>query len=331
MPEGVLVTDSSDKIVLVNEAFGRIFNTGKKAIENKLLNETIHVEQLADLYKSMKKGNTDNNALEFRYKVKNQEKVIACVIIKMDGGRMLLTFTDVSREREEEDKLYLMDRLASLGEMAAGLVHELNNPLTGILTLSQLLVNSDIPEEPKEDLQCIYSEAKRAANIVKNVLLFTRNNSYENGQSSVNEVVKEVLRLREHEEESNNINVVTNLQDNLPEIPLDKYQLQQVFLNIILNAEAAMKETGRPGTLTVTTESVNNHVNIMFSDTGCGIKKDVLPRIFDPFFTTKEIGKGTGLGLSICYGIIVKHAGKISVKTQVGKGTTFTIRMPIVN
>jgi two-component system NtrC family sensor kinase len=247
----------------------------------------------------------------------------------MDIERMLLIFTDVSREREEEDKLYLMDRLASLGEMAAGLAHELNNPLTGILTLSQLLVNSDLPDQHKEDIQCVYDEAKRAASIVKNVLLFTRNNSYENGQSSVNDVVREVLRLREHEEKMKNINIITNLQENIPEIQLDKYQLQQVFLNIILNAEAAIEETNRPGTLTVTSEKVNNHVNIMFADTGCGIKKHVLSRIFDPFFTTKDIGKGTGLGLSICYGIIVKHNGKISVKTQVGKGTTFTIKLPI--
>jgi two-component system NtrC family sensor kinase len=331
MPEGVLVTDSSDRVMLANESFRRIFHTRRKAIENKLVNEVIRVEQLFDLYTSIKTGNTENHSLEFRYKIKNLEKIIDCAIIKMDNGRILLIFSDVSREREEEDKLYLMDRLASLGEMAAGLAHELNNPLTGILTLSQLLVNSDIPEEHKEDLQCIYSEAKRAANIVKNVLLFTRNNSYENGKSSVNEVVKEVFRLREHEEKVNNINVVTNLQDNLPNIQLDKYQLQQVFLNIILNAEAAIQEMKRPGTITVTTERANNHVHIMFSDNGCGIKKHVLPRIFDPFFTTKEIGKGTGLGLSICYGIIVKHNGKISVKTQVGKGTTFTVKMPIAN
>jgi PAS domain S-box-containing protein len=331
MPEGVLVTDSSDRIMLANESFRRIFHTGRRVIENKLLNEVLSVGQLFDLYTSIKTRNTDDHSLEFRHKIKETEKIIACVIIKMDSERMLLIFSDVSREREEEDKLYLMDRLASLGEMAAGLAHELNNPLTGILTLSQLLVNSDLPDEHKEDLQCIYSEAKRAANIVKNVLLFTRNNSYENGRSSVNEVVKEVLRLREHEEKMKNINVVTNFQDNLPEIQLDKYQLQQVFLNIILNAEAAIETAKRPGTLTVTTERVNNHVNIMFSDSGCGIKKQVLPRIFDPFFTTKEIGKGTGLGLSICYGIIVKHDGKISVKTQVGKGTTFTIRMPIAS
>ncbi len=329
MPEGVLVTDSADRIIMANESFRKIFHTGRKVIENKAINEVLRVGQLFDHYTSVKMENTDVRSLEFRYKVKNAEKIIACVVIKMDIERMLLIFTDVSREREEEDKLYLMDRLASLGEMAAGLAHELNNPLTGILTLSQLLVNSDLPDQHKEDMQCVYDEAKRAASIVKNVLLFTRNNSYENGQSSVNDVVREVLRLREHEERMKNINIITNLQENMPEIQLDKYQLQQVFLNIILNAEAAIEETNRPGTLTVTSEKVNNHVNIIFADTGCGIKKNVLSRIFDPFFTTKDIGKGTGLGLSICYGIIVKHNGKISVKTQVGKGTTFTIRMPI--
>jgi two-component system NtrC family sensor kinase len=248
----------------------------------------------------------------------------------MDRERTLLTFTDISKEKDEEEKLYLTDRLASIGEMAAGLAHELNNPLTGIMALSQLLVNSDIPEEPKEDLQSIHSEAKRAASIVKNVLLFARNNTYENGQASVNEVVKDVLRLREYEEKVSNIKVVTNLEDNLPAINIDKYQLQQVFLNIILNAEAAIKETNRPGILTVTTERANNHVNIMFNDNGCGIKKHIMPRIFDPFFTTKDIGKGTGLGLSICYSIVVKHGGKISVKSQVNEGSTFAIRMPIL-
>jgi len=112
---------------------------------------------------------------------------------------------------------------------------------------------------------------------------------------------------------------------------VDKGQLQQVFLNMISNAEGAIKEAERPGIITVTTQRVNSNVYIHFSDNGCGIKKQILPRIFDPFFTTKEVGKGTGLGLSICYSIIVKRGGKISVKSQVNEGSTFTIRMPIVN
>ncbi len=330
MPEGVIVIDGNDRIILANEAFYKIFHRSKKTTINKLLSDTIHLDQLVNLYKAVKRGKYENYTLEFRYRVQNLDKIIYCVVVKMDGERTLLTFSDISKERDEEEKLYLTDRLASIGEMAAGLAHELNNPLTGIMALSQLLVNSDIQEEHKEDLQSIHSEAKRAASIVKNVLLFARNNTYENGQASVNEVVKDVLRLREYEEKVSNIEVVTNLEDNLPAINIDKYQLQQVFLNIILNAEAAIKEINRPGILTVTTERANNHVNIMFKDNGCGIKKHIMPRIFDPFFTTKEIGKGTGLGLSICYSIVVKHGGKISVKSQVNEGSTFTIRMPIL-
>ncbi len=330
MLEGVLVVDATDRVILANESALRIFHRSNKAIKNKLLKDIIPVEPLLNLYRRARLGKKEDNTLEFMYRVNDIDKIIACGAVRMDEGRTLLTFTDVSREREEKEKLYLTDRLASIGEMAVGLAHELNNPLTGILSLSQLLIDSDITPESKEDLQCINSEARRAANIVKNVLLFTRNNNYENGQASVNEVVRDVLRLREYEEKANNISVVTNLREDLPDVQIDRFQLQQVFLNIILNAETAIKEAGRPGLLTVTTEKSNHHVNIIFGDNGCGIKKKVLPRIFDPFFTTKEIGKGTGLGLSICFGIVSQHRGKISVRTQVNKGTTFIVRMPAV-
>jgi PAS domain S-box-containing protein len=330
MREGVLVIDSDDRVILANTSVHRIFHRRPNALNNKLLKDIIPVEPLLKLYHRVKLGQQEDNTLEFMYSVKNIDKIIACGAVNMDEERTLLTFSDVSREREEKEKLYLTDRLASIGEMAVGLTHELNNPLTGILSLSQLLIDSNITPETREDLQCINSEARRAANIVKNVLLFTRNNNYENGQASVNEVVIDVLRLREYEEKANNIKVVANLQENLPEVQIDRFQLQQIFLNIILNAEAAIKEVHRPGLLTVTTEKANHHVNILFSDNGCGIKKNVLPRIFDPFFTTKEIGKGTGLGLSICFGIVSQHRGKISVRTRLNKGTTFTVRMPAV-
>ncbi len=328
MLEGVLVIDAADRVILANEAARHIFRRRSSAMQNQPLKDVIPAESLLKLYDDVKLGKKQDGTLEFRYQVNNIDKIIACGAVRMDEARTLLTFTDVSREREEKEKLYLTDRLASIGEMAVGLAHELNNPLTGIISLSQLLVDSDIPPEPKEDLLCINSEARRAANIVKNVLLFTRNNNYENGRASVNDVVRDVLRLREYEEKTNNISVVTNLQDDLPDVLIDRFQLQQVVLNIILNAEAAIKEVKRPGLLTITTEKMNRHVNILLSDNGCGIKKNVLTRIFDPFFTTKEIGKGTGLGLSICYGIVTQHRGKISVKTQVNRGTTFTLRMP---
>jgi PAS domain S-box-containing protein len=330
MPEGVLVIDSKDHIVLANKAFQNIFHTGRKALNEKRLHEILPVDKFFNLHKTIMSTDEEKMTLEFRYKVQNIEKIIFCIIVKMDGELTLLTFSDVSGEREEEEKLYLTDRLVSLGEMAAGLAHELNNPLTGILALSQLLTTSEIPDEFQEDIECIHEEAKRAANIVKNVLLFARNKPDESGNSDVNEVLTDVLRLREYEQKANNIKVVTNLEEQLPNIPIDNGQLQQVFLNIISNAEAAIKETDRPGVITVKTARVNNHINVIFKDNGCGIKKNIMPRIFDPFFTTKDIGKGTGLGLSICYSIIVKHGGKINVSSQINEGATFTIKMPIV-
>jgi PAS domain S-box-containing protein len=329
-PEGVLVINNKNRILLANKALREIFHFHKKSLENKLFTEIFPLKQFYDLHKAKKRINTEKNTLEFRYQVQNTENIIYCVIVKMDKERTLLTFSDVSREREEEEKLYLADRLASIGEMAAGLAHELNNPLTGILALTQLLTSGNLPDDYKDDLECINTEAKRAASIVKNVLLFARSKTDENGHSSVNDVFKDVLRLREYEERTSNITIVMNLQENLPDIPIDKGQLQQVFLNLFSNAEAAIKQANRQGTITVTTQRINNHVNITFTDNGCGIKKQVINRVFDPFFTTKEIGKGTGLGLSICYSIIVKHGGKINVKSQINKGTTFTIKMPII-
>jgi two-component system NtrC family sensor kinase len=330
MPEGVLVIDKKQHILLANKAMHKIFDLNSRSLKEKTLADIFPQERFFDLHKSVQGRKTDKKNLEFRYQANGLGKIIECAVVKMDGGRTLLCFSDVSREREEEEKLYLTDRLASIGEMAAGLAHELNNPLTGILALSQMLAHSNLPSEYKEDLECINTEAKRAASIVKNVLLFARNKTGEYSQSSVNEVVKNVLKLREYEEKTSDITVVTNLEEDIPSVPMDKWQLQQVFLNLISNAEAAIKEADRPGIITITTQRTNNHVNIACSDNGCGIKKQIIPRIFDPFFTTKEIGKGTGLGLSICYSIIVKHGGKISVKSQVNEGTTFAIRLPAV-
>ncbi len=330
MPEGVLVIDGKENILLTNKALRKIFYLNSRSVKNKTLVDIFPKKQFLVLHKAVKSRDSAKKTLEFRCQVRGQEKIINCIIVKMDSNRKLLIFSDISKEREEEEKLYLTDRLASIGEMAAGLAHELNNPLTGILALSQMLMNSNLSSEHREDLECINDEAKRAAGIVRNVLLFAHNRAGENSQCSVNEVIKNVLKLCEFEKRVSNITIVKNFEENLPFIPIDHSQLQQVFLNLISNAEAAIKEVNRPGIITITTQRVNNHVNIVFSDNGCGIKKQNIPRIFDPFFTTKPIGQGTGLGLSICYSIIVKHGGKISVKSKENEGTAFTIKMPAV-
>ena len=330
MPEGVVVVDRHDNVILANTAFGNIFRTGAAQAAGNKLRSILPVKPLLDAYRDVKRGEKTEIGVEFRFQKGATDRVLYSHIIHMENGRTLLTFADISRAREEQEKLYLTDRLASIGQMAAGLAHELNNPLTGILALSQMLLEGELSGEVREDVGCIRDEARRAASIVRNVLLFTRNNNYARGHASANDTIRDVLRLREYLTSTENITVKTELAADLPEVPIDPYQLQQVFLNIILNAEAAIEAARRPGELTVTTERTGNTVKINFTDNGCGIKKSVMPRIFDPFYTTKEIGKGTGLGLSICYGITVKHGGKIAVKSEVNRGTTFTVTFPVV-
>jgi signal transduction histidine kinase len=190
-------------------------------------------------------------------------------------------------------------------------------------------MEGDVPENMKENLATIYEEAQRAAVIVKNLLTFARKHAPVKQRSQVNTAVEGVLKLRSYEQKVNNIEVEKHLAVNLPEIMMDSFQIQQVFLNIIVNAEFAMLEAHQKGKLTITTEVSNGMVKISFADDGPGISEANLKRIFDPFFTTKEVGKGTGLGLSICHGIVTEHGGQIYAKSEYGQGTTFIVELPI--
>jgi signal transduction histidine kinase len=241
----------------------------------------------------------------------------------------VIVVRDVTQQKRMEEQLILTDRLASIGELSSGIAHELNNPLTSVIGFSQLLMQGDIPDNIKEDLGIIYSEAQRAAVIVKNLLTFARKHAPVTQLSQVNIVVEDVLRLRTYEEKVNNIEVEKHLALDVPEIMMDPFQIQQVFLNIIVNAEFAMLEAHQRGKLIITTEKVDGMVKITFTDDGPGITEANLKRIFNPFFTTKEVGKGTGLGLSICHGIVTEHGGKIYVRSVQGQGATFVVELPL--
>ncbi|HEX9897095.1 MAG TPA: PAS domain S-box protein [Dehalococcoidales bacterium] len=236
---------------------------------------------------------------------------------------------DISERKQMEQQLMLTDRLASVGELASGIAHELNNPLTSVIGFSQLLIEGGVPDNIKEDLNLINSEAQRAANIVKNLLTFARKHAAVKQSTRINNVIEDVLKLRAYEQKVNNIQVIKKLASDLPEIMIDYFQIQQVFLNLVINAEFFMTESHHRGTLTITTERVDKNVRISFADDGPGIPQENLKRIFDPFFTTKEVGKGTGLGLSICHGIIAEHGGNISAESEVGKGAAFIVELPI--
>lgn len=225
-------------------------------------------------------------------------------------------------------QLIRSEKLASLGELVAGIAHEINNPLTGILVFSSLIhSNPKLDETLKNDIQTVIRETKRCATIVKGLLEFARCSNPHKGQASVNRISDTALSLIEHQTLFQDIMVVREYSDDLPALLLDPDQIEQVLVNIFLNAAQAMQGEGilrvRSGV-----DRELGWVCLEISDNGCGIPETHLPKIFDPFFSTKE-NKGTGLGLSVSYGIIEKHGGKIDVQSEVGSGTTFTIKLPL--
>jgi PAS domain S-box-containing protein len=251
----------------------------------------------------------------------------------MHGGKLaaLVSFTDITEQRKQRERLMMTDRLASIGELASGAAHELNNPLTSIIGFSQLLMEKEVPDDIREDLKLINSEAQRAAIVTNNLLAFARKHAPMKQLNQINNIIEDVLELRAREHKVNHIDVERYLASNLPEIMVDYFQMQQVFMNTIINAEYFMTKAHNRGTLTVTTQKENSTVRISFADDGPGIPPENLGRVFDPFFTTKEAGKGTGLGLSICHGIVTEHGGQIYVRSQLGKGTTIFVDLPIKN
>jgi PAS domain S-box-containing protein len=233
--------------------------------------------------------------------------------------------------RKLEQKAQLASRLASVGEMAAGIAHEINNPLTSVIGYSQLLSGrEDIPEDVKTDLRAIDEGAQRVAGIIKRLLTFSRQSKPERALVNINDLITNTLDLRAYHLRTNNIKVTTRLATDLPLTTADPAQLQQVFLNIIVNAETAITQARGRGKLLVNTEELNGTIRISFKDNGSGIAKKNLERIFDPFFTTKEVDKGTGLGLSICHGIVAEHKGRIWAESTLGSGATFIVELPIV-
>ncbi len=240
------------------------------------------------------------------------------------------------KERTEElavmqNTLMQSQRLASLGKMAAGIAHEINNPLGGILVLSSLALEDMKKDDPhRENLQEVIKQTMRCRDIVKGLLQFSRQEEGKMEYVHVNDILNNTLSLIEKQALFHNVEVIKLLSNDLPHVLGDGSQLQQVFMNIILNAVQAMKEIG---TLTINTlyDQKNDMVVIEISDTGVGIPETLIDRIFDPFFTTKEVGEGTGLGLAIAYGIVTKHHGRMAVKSKEKQGTTFTIKIPVVD
>jgi two-component system NtrC family sensor kinase len=246
-----------------------------------------------------------------------------------DVGQLARSFNTMLDELQAtHDQLVHSEKLASLGQLAAGVAHELNNPLATVLLYSDILLRECPPDDPRRaDLEMIVGETKRCKGIVASLLDFARQNQVEAQPTDLNALIRSVVEVQQKREFYAGITVVTDLDPNLPRIEADHAQLQEVFVNLMSNGVDAMP-TG--GTLTLRTRSgPGAMVTVEVADSGEGIPPEHLSKLFTPFFSTKPVGKGTGLGLAIVYGIIKMHRGQISVRSQVGQGTTFTIQLPV--
>lgn len=237
-----------------------------------------------------------------------------------------------AREKEKamQRELTLTSRLAAIGELAAGIAHEINNPLTSVIGFAQLLGKMDIPEGMKEPVEVIQDGACRTAGIVQKLLTFARQNKPGKEMVNINSLLQSTLDLRAYELRVHNIKVNQALDPALPATMANPGQLQQVFLNIIVNAQHAITAVEKPGEISVQTEYTNGVIRVAITDNGTGIAPDTMQKLFDPFFTTKTDSGGTGLGLSISYGIIQEHLGKILVESQPGEFARFIIELPVV-
>jgi two-component system, NtrC family, sensor kinase len=242
----------------------------------------------------------------------------------------VLILRDVTEEHLMQERLLQSEKMASVGQLVSGVAHELNNPLTGVTGFAQLLLNRDLDEQTRRDVQTIYSEAERAAKIVQNLLSFARRRKAQKGLVNLNTLLERVLELRSYDLRVKNIDLELDLDPRLPLTMSDPDQIQQVFFNVITNAEHAMLSAHGRGKLKVRSRAEKGYIHLSFTDDGVGVPPENLRRVFDPFFTTKEGGQGTGLGLTISYGIVDDHAGRIRVESRAGKGATFVVELPIV-
>jgi PAS domain S-box-containing protein len=245
---------------------------------------------------------------------------------------------DVSERKREDERsrdlyqqLQQADKMAALGQTISGVAHELNNPLATILTWSERLAERTTDETSRRGIGIILNEAERAARIVRNLLTFARKRVSTRSIFDINRVVRETLALRADEQRQQQIEVVCSLASGLPQVFADAHQIQQVLLNLVINAEQAMLAANGRGALAVRTscDTEREAIVLEVTDDGPGVPEELKGRIFDPFFTTKEVGTGTGLGLTVAYAIVQEHGGRIRTESPASRGATFVVELPV--
>ena len=284
--------------------------------------------------------------MAFRNALAGNSGQFETILVRKDGERRNITVTyacpqksrevlclirDATEEKQLQQQLIQSEKMAAIGQLVSGVAHELNNPLASISAFGQLLLTErTLSPTQRHSVDVIVGEGRRAARIVHNLLTFARQHKAEKVSANLNKVLEDTLELRAYELTVRGIALVRELDEDLPETMVDVYQLQQVLLNLVTNAEQAMRDIERPNhRLTVRTREQRDTIRIEIEDTGTGVPPESLALIFNPFYTTKPTGEGTGLGLSISLGIVGEHGGRIWAENVGGSGTRFCIELPV--
>jgi signal transduction histidine kinase len=343
----VIVTDSASRVVQVNDACVNRLSRPRPDMLDRSLAELVGDEiaawALGPDVSDTTVGIDGRGVTALRERtfdgapLPGMFSITVAPLINQDGeavGRVLVATDITAQSRLEADRealrarLAQSEKLAALGQFVAGIAHEMNNPLQGIIGHLELLIDHDTAAQPvRAELRRIFREAERAGRIVRNLLVFTGSRRMKRRRLRVDRIIARALSSRRVALERAGIEVVRRFPDPVPWITGDPLLLQQAFLNIIINAEHAIRSTGRGGTIEAIAETEGGQVIVTVRDTGGGIPDDVLPRIFDPFFTTKDVGQGTGLGLAITYGIVQEHGGTIQAANAPG-GAQLRIALP---
>lgn len=342
---GAAVEEANELIVIVsrdgqirhaNRAFCQAIGYDLADLIDHSRTVVVADESLAKLeeVKKVTKGQAWNGTLVHRRRDGSTFQA-ACAIVPLTNDQGHVTHyvqmeRDITEELRLRSQLIHSERLSAVGQLVSGVAHELNNPLQSILGFTELLIDAEERPELRRDLEQVRSEAIRAGKIVRNLLAFVRRSSSERIIASVNEIAKTTISLRSYEFGSANIRLFESYGEGLPAVVVNPEEIQQVILNLILNAEQAMRAAHRGGTLTVTTKCVEAMVTIEIQDDGPGVPAPLAGRVFEPFFSTKEVGEGTGLGLSIAMGIAEAHGGSLTL-APTEKGACFRLALPAVD
>jgi PAS domain S-box-containing protein len=335
----VTITDMNRNIVYINPFHKKVFGYDPEELIGKHASILLPDDDPPDLSKSIYEATLRGGWEGERPSKRKNGEVFPSYkktsLVRDKDGKAIAVVSvveDLSERKNIEEQLIQSEKLASLGQLVSSIAHEINNPLTPILGYSQLLLRQpDLDERKKRFLEAICISADRVVKIIDKLLSFSRKHKPTREYVDINYLIEKSLEFRDYQLGLSNIEVVKGLEPGLPKTMADPNQLQQVFLNIILNAEQAMGKAHGKGQLIVRTRVKKEGViEISFTDTGPGIPKEIIGKIFDPFFTTKPVGEGTGLGLPVAYGIIKEHGGRIYALSEEGKGATFIIELPIL-